>query len=451
MAGHADSRGHALCTTSKAAAEAFDKGMHSFNCWRADAMRHLDDAIAADDDFALAKLTKAWILHMARSDSFKPKIEALMAAAEPVIDASDSRERHYYDSLLAASRGRTIEAATIMEAMLIRHPTDLLAHRLVQFEIFWNGRAAWMREIAERAAPHWKEDMADYGCFLSVRSFSNEEFGDYALAERCGRQAIEIDPSDCWGAHAIAHVQVMQGKIDEGIAWLEGLSDNWAAANQMRHHLWWHLSLLLLERGEHERILELLTTQIRNPESPLVQAMPDATIDIQNVAALLMRLELRGVDVGDRWSVLADICAGRVHNHANPFSNAHDMMVLAATGQDDRCDELLASVRDFAAAAEGTLGTTYNTAGIAVCEAMLAHRKGDYGRVIELMSPIRHDLPLLGGSHAQRDVFYQILIDAAQREGRTDLIPLYLSDVARIGFDAVNERTLYREAAAVAA
>ena len=442
---HVDSRGHWLDTNSAAAAEAFNAGMHSYIWWRNDTFDLLDSAIAADPDFALPRLAKGWILQLARSAAFKPAIEKQVRAAAACIDPSDDRARAYCDGLDAAMNGRGIEASTIMEAMLARHPTDLLAHRLVQFELLWNGRANLMREIAERAAPAWCDDMADYGCFQSVRAFSSEEAGDYDLAERCGREAIEIDPYDCWGTHAIAHVLVMQGRIDDGVAWLEGLSGNWAEVNQMGHHLWWHLCLFLLERGEHDRILELLITRIRNPNSALVKAVPDATIDLQNVASLLMRLDLRGVDIGERWNIMADICAGRTHNHANAFGNAHDMMVLAGSGRFDAAEEMLDSMRAFAATGDGSLVTSYRAAGIAVCEAILAHRRGAYARVIELMAPVRHDMHLFGGSHAQRDVFYQILIDAARREGRAELIPLYFADIGRIGFDLVDQRTLYRD------
>jgi len=448
MPGQTDSRGHTLFTGSAEAAKAFNDGMHSFICWRNDTFELLDAAIAADPDFALARLTKGWILQTARSSSFKPVIDNIVQAASPLIDASDDWARAYCDSLDAAVNGRGIEASTIMEAMLAKYPTDLLAHRLVQFEMFWNGRAGWMREISERAAPAWRHDMVDYGCFQSVRAFSFEESGDYEPAERCGRNAVEIDPYDCWGTHAIAHVLVMQGRIDDGVAWLEGLSGNWDDANQIGHHLWWHLCLFLLERGENDRILDLLKTRIRNPDSALVKAVPDATIDLQNVASLLMRLDLRGVELGERWNIMADICADRIHNHANAFSNAHDMMVLAGSGRFALADEMLGSMRNFAATGDGNLVTSYRVAGIAVCEAVLAHRRGEYARVIELLAPVRHDMHLFGGSHAQRDVFYQILIDAARREGRTDLIPLYFADIERIGFELVDQRTLYREAVA---
>ncbi|MEM7250609.1 MAG: tetratricopeptide repeat protein [Pseudomonadota bacterium] len=441
-----DVRGHHVRSQSPEAIAAFDRGIHSFACWRTDTFAHLDAAIEADPDFALARLAQGWILHTARTDAFRPKIEAILQACAPLVDRGDERECAYFDGLQAAFRGYGIEAGTVLESMLLNHPRDLFAHRLVQFELFWNGRAHWMRDIVERSAGEWNASVSDYGCFLSVRAFSNEESGFYEQAERYGREAVEIDPTDCWGTHAVAHVLVMQGRIDEGVNWLEGLSRHWADANQMRHHLWWHLCLFLLEREEHDRIVELLTTEIRNPESPLVKAVPDATIDIQNVASLLMRLELRGVDVSAHWPMLADVCAGRVSNHANAFSNAHDMMILAANGEFELADQLLLSMRERHESPDRSLAVSYSAAGIAACEAVLAHRKRDYAIVIERLAPVRHDLPLIGGSHAQRDIFFQLLIDAAMHQQRDDLVSLFLDDVTRIGFDRVRDRTLYRAA-----
>ena len=445
MSANVDDRGHRLNSASTPAVESYNQGLHSFACWRTDTFAHLDTAIELDPSFAMAHLAKGWVLQTGRSDTFKPNILALLDAAQPCLSPDDARERAYFDGLVHAVNGRGIEAATTLEAMLLENPRDLFAHRLVQFEMFWNGRVNWMNAVAERAASAWDASVHDYGCFLSVRAFSNEEAGNFELAERCGREAVEIDAGDCWGTHAVAHVLVMQGRIDDGVAWLEGLAGNWEEANQMRHHLWWHLCLFLLERGEHERIVELLTSQIRNPESPLVQAVPDATIDIQNVASLLMRLELRGVEVSAHWPMLAEVCAARVHNHGNAFSNAHDMMVLTATGQMSLAHELLRSIRAHAESSSHSLGVSYRAAGTAVCEAVLAHRTGDYEAVISLLSPVRHDLPLIGGSHAQRDLFYQMLIDAAHRLGRGGLVRAYMADVSRIGFGNVERRTLYRD------
>ncbi|MCA8929423.1 MAG: tetratricopeptide repeat protein [Alphaproteobacteria bacterium] len=447
MSGMTDSYGFAMTTANPAAAEAFDAGARSFVAWRADAMAHLNAAIEADPEFPAPKLLKAWILHAARSEKFHPAVRALLAEVEPYLGDASSREQAMARAVATADSGHLQGGVSQLETHLAEHPTDLLVHRLAQFELFWSGESRWMRDIVERAAPAWTEDTLDYGHFLAVRAFSNEEAGDYAMSERCGRGAVEREPESAWGAHAVAHTLVMQGRADEGASFLGGLSCNWGRVNQIAHHCWWHLCLFLLERNEYDRILELLDTKVRNPNSPLVQAMPDATIDLQNVASLLMRLELRGVDVGERWNTIAEICAGRVHDHANPFSSAHDAMALAAVGRFDLVETLVAGMRQSGSAV-GTIGAVTQTVGAPVVEAMAAHRAGDYGKVVDLIWPVRRDLHQVGGSHAQRDVFFQMLVDAAVRAGRKTEIGILLDDIASIGFEQVAGRSLYREAAA---
>jgi hypothetical protein len=440
-----DTYGHALGIANAAAAGAFDTGVHGFVSLRTDTMPALNAAIEADPTFAMAKLAKAWILHSGRSGVFKPVIDDLLRESEPLVDGANGRTRAYFDGLKAAQAGHAVAAGTIMEAMLDRHPTDLMAHRLVQLELFWNGRIAWMRDVTERATPHWHVDLADFGVFQSVRAFAAEEDGDYVAAERCGRDAIDHNPADCWGAHAVVHALTMQGRIDDGIEWLQGLSGNWAESNQMKHHLWWHLCILLLEQGEHDRILDLLTSEVRNPDSPLVKAAPAAPIDIQNIASMLLRLRLVGVDVGDRWLVLADVCADRVDDNRSPFGNAHDMMVLAATEQFQAAEALLDNMRQVSTTSDNSLALTYRIVGIPICEAILAHFKGDFGRVIDSIAPVRHDLPQVGGSIVQRDLFYWILVDATRRQGQGDLESLYLRDVERLGIGGASGRAFYRD------
>ena len=236
----------------------------------------------------------------------------------------------------------------------------------------------------------------------------------------------------------------MKGDMRNGVDWLETLSGNWGQANQLRHHLWWHVCLFLLELNQHDRILQLLTSEIRNPDSALVQAAPAAAIDIQNFASLLLRLELYGVDVGDHWQTLADICANRVHNHGNAFCNIHDAMVLAATGQFDKLDELIASMRSQYREDSGSVALAYNAAGIPACEAMRAHRKGDYEAVLRLLGGTRHDFILLGASHAQRDVLFHVLVHAARQLDRGELVQVFVRDIERAGFCAVPQRAAYR-------
>ena len=440
-----DSYGYELSTTNAAAAEAYDKGARSFVGWKADAMAHLGAAIEADPEFLEPKLLKAWILHSARTAKFVPVVQGLLAETKAAAMGGTARQRAFAEAVSVAQTGHLQGGVSVMETYLADNPTDILAHRLSQFELFWSGESRWMRDIVERAAPAWNENTLDFAQFQAVRAFSNEEAGDYETSERCGRDAVERMPDSAWGAHAVAHTYVMQGRVDDGIAFMEPLSANWADSNQIAHHCWWHLCLFLLEKGEYDRILNLLDTQVRNPDSPLVQAMPDATIDLQNVASLLKRLELRGVDVGERWQTIAEICAGRISDHANPFSSAHDAMALAATGRYDLVEQLTASMKGQGAA-QGVVGAVTQTLGVPVVEAMAAHQRGDYGRTVDLMWPVRRDLHQIGGSHAQRDIFFQIMMDAALKAGRDTQVRILLDDIASIGFEQVSERSLYRDA-----
>ena len=176
-----------------------DDGARSFVAWRADAMVHLGAAIDADPDFVEPKLLKAWILHSARTAKFAPVVQGLLADIEAALPDASDRVQAFARAVRVANGGNLQGGVSAMETHLATNPTDILAHRLTQFELFWSGESQWMRDIAERAAPAWSEDTLDYAQFQAVRAFSNEEAGDYVTSERCGRDAVERIPGKCMG------------------------------------------------------------------------------------------------------------------------------------------------------------------------------------------------------------------------------------------------------------
>ncbi len=412
-----------------------------------DAMDYIDQAIELDESEIRARLVKAWMLHGGRENTVADAVDALIREVEERLPSTQSYDTQLLAALKLSKAGKSCESATALEAMLLNAPTDLYLHKIVQDEIFWLGKSDWMCAITEQAAPHWQIGSKDYGTFLSYRAFANEEAGFYDEAERYSRMALEIDPTDIWGTHALAHTLLMKGKMHTGIESLQELSANWGHANQMRHHLWWHMCLFLLETGEHEKILHLLSAEIRNPESALVKASPAAPIDIQNYASLLLRLELYGLDVSEQWLTLADICAARVNNHGNAFGNIHDMMVLTATGQHEKADEFMSSMKSEYADRQGDVALAYNAVGIPVCEALIAYRGKDYDTVLKTLGGLRHNLSLIGGSHAQRDVFYHLLVHAAEKANQPELRNIYIRDIERIGFCDVPNRAAYQSRA----
>ena len=420
-----DERGHPMTTESAEAAAAIDTAVHNFLHWKAAVVPHLKAGLEADPAFGFGHAANGLILHGARNIGFRPKIGESLAAAKAAAPAMTVRERLYVAALEHAFAGRIADSVASYETILAHDPTDLFAQRLSQMELFWIGEMAWSEDISARAAPHWNESVPSYGIHLSCRSFDLEETHRFEEAERLGRQAVEIDPGDVWGTHAVAHVLIMQGRHDEGIAWLDGLKDNWADANQMLFHLWWHRCLFHLEHGETEAVIEIYDRWVRNRDLPLTQAMPDLYIDMQNGASMLLRLELRGVDVGHRWDELAELTLKRLDDHNSPFTSAHFAVILAATGRFEEADRLVASMQDFAARDTGTFGPRYRAAVIPAALAALAHRRGEHQMVLDLLMPARRLLWQMGGSHAQRDLFFLLLADSARELGRDGFAGFY--------------------------
>ena len=126
---------------------------------------------------------------------------------------------------------------------------------------------------------------------------------------------------------------------------------------------------------------------IRNFDDPMTKATPDHYVDLQNAAALLWRLEQLGLDVGNRWEELADKAEARIGEAGHLLMVPHLMLALAATGR----DAAAGSVRCRAAGNSRRDPSVWTAPAIAdvvipVCEAALAHRRGQHARVVDLLA-----------------------------------------------------------------
>jgi tetratricopeptide (TPR) repeat protein len=417
-------------TTSPEAATAFDRTVVAYLKYKVDAPEHLKRTLAADPEFALAHCLKGYFAMLSYNQASVPRALEAARTARAHSTGATTRERAHVDALEAWIAGDLDRMVAVWEAILAEHPTDVLALRLAHFNNFWLGRPREMAASVERVSPKWGRELPGYGTLLSCRAFALEECGDYAGAEPAGRAAVEIDPADVWGTHAVAHIMEMQGRHEEGIAWLDQLQRHWVGANNLLHHLWWHRALYHLERGEHAEVLALYDRRFRDLASPLTQMQPDLYIDVQNAASMLFRLERRGVDVGDRWIEIADKAEPRIGDCLSTFTLPHWMMALAATGREETARRMLEGMRAFAR--NGTMvGGLVGEIAIPICEAVLAHRRGEPARAVALMRPVLGEMYRLGGSHAQQDVLEQFFLDAAVKADSADDVRLLLARVKR--------------------
>ncbi len=304
------------------------------------------------------------------------------------------------------------DAGRVLEDLAVEWPLDALALQVGQQIDFFVGDSRMLRDRIARAMPAWSDATPGWHAVLGMYAFGLEETGDYPLAERLGRRAVELEPRDAWARHAVAHVLEMQGRRDDGIRWMDPRA-GWLEDSLLSVHNAWHLALYHLGRGEHARVLELYDGPIGGHGSGVVVALIDES-------ALLWRLELAGVDVGGRWTSLAERWAPHASSGHYAFNDLHAAMSFAGAGRDD----LLAAVRDAQAAAmrrdDDNAGFTREV-GAPATEAIVAFGRGDPGRAVDLLRPIRSRAHRFGGSHAQRDLLDLTLLEAARRSGRTRL------------------------------
>jgi tetratricopeptide (TPR) repeat protein len=441
-----DQHGLIISTSSPEGAAGFDRTLSAYLKYRSDAAEHLAQTLAADPELGLAYCLAGYFAMLSYKLANVPvAAEAARIARAKSVNAS-RRERAHVDALDAWIAGDVERSLVIWADIAAEHPMDLLAFRLAHFNNFWLGRPEAMRASVEQVLPRWDRTMPGYGTILSCRAFANEECGNYAVAEPWGWEALEIDPADFWAIHAVAHVMEMQGRLGEGIALLDRHERYFAGGNNLIHHLWWHRAMFHLERREIDAVLELYDRRFRNLGSPLTQKLPDLYIDVQNAASMLFRLERHGIDVGDRWIEIADKAEQRIGDFLSAFTQPHWMMALAATRRDAAAQRMLEEMR-AAGNGSGVVARVICSVALPVCEAVLAHRRGDYDRAVETMKPVLDDMHRLGGSHAQQDVLEQLLLDSAVRANRGDDVRALLARVAAKHPRPPEARIGYAEAA----
>jgi tetratricopeptide (TPR) repeat protein len=411
---HHDALGLPLTTDSAGAASAFDHAVAGYIGYRADAMPRVVALNEADPAFGLGHVLMGYFMMMAFKRAALPRAQQAAGDAERHLGRATPREQAHLAALQAWVAQDATQAVSIWQQILRDHPHDVLAFRLAHFVNFWLGRPGGMLESAQAVAPHWNAALPHYGAILGCVCFANEECGHYTEAEEAGRAAIALDAGDLWAAHGVAHVMEMQGRRGEGLLWLDRLAPNWEGSNNLRHHLWWHAAMFRLEQGDHAGVLALYDRQFRNLASPLVEAVPDLYIDVQNAASMLWRLARHGVDAGNRWDELADKAEARIGDCLSVFTLPHWMMALAATERFEAAQRMLAAMRDFAQG-PGELAQLVGEVTLPVTEAVLLHARGAYARAVTVMRPVLSAMYQLGGSHAQQDVLEQLFLDSAMR------------------------------------
>ncbi|MGV6848882.1 MAG: tetratricopeptide repeat protein [Marinibacterium sp.] len=374
---------------------------------------HLGRVLEAEPGFALGHAVRGlFLLLLGRREMRADALQALAAADAGIAECEVSRrEARVVEALRAWLDGYPSQAVEHLETVLRRHPDDPLAMKLGHAIRFVLGDNTGMRASIERVLPAYAPDHAARGYLLGCHAFALEETGDYEAAGIAGRQALWMAPDDAWGLHAVAHVHDMTCDAQAGLDWLEGRETAWAHCNNFRYHVWWHKALMHLDLGQIDAVLALYDDEVRKDRT-------DDYRDISNATSLLMRLDLDGVDVGNRWEELADLSAARTEDGSLIFADLHYLLALTATGRRASVTAMARRIARDAARGAGEADARMADPGLAVSRGLAAFGEGRFGEAFANLSAARATMQKAGGSHAQRDVFERLTIDAGLRAGR---------------------------------
>jgi tetratricopeptide (TPR) repeat protein len=420
-----DCRGLPITTASAEAAKNIDQAVATYMNYGTTAGAHVKTALEHDPACVLALCIRGYFFLMLENKALLPRVKQTLDEIAPHLGAATRREQLHVKALSAWAAGDIMRACFHWEEVLTDHPLDLLALKLHHTMTFYTGRSHVMRSVVAGVLGEWSDAVPDYGCVQGMYAYALEECGVYEEAERWGRQAVERNPGDLWAIHSVAHVLEMQGRSAEGVKWLDYTPAQWTQKNPFKAHVWWHAGLFMLAQGQGDRALDLY-------DKALCSVNSENYVDVSNQAALLKRIEMNGVDVGTRWKVLAEHSEKRIHDHMLPFRDAHFCLALAANGNFDAARRHIESMAAFSAQGEGWRAQTTRSILIPLCEGMIAYEAGDYDKAAGLLWPMRNEISIIGGSHAQRDLFAQIACDAAVHSSKLSVARSLLSERVRI-------------------
>lgn len=403
-----DRLGNIVTGASQASLDHYERGLRQLQTFAGDPVGSVNAAIADAPDFVMAQMLKGWLYGLSTDKAAMAVARDAHAAIKDL--TMTDRERGHVTALGRLVGGEWNGAGETLAAVARGHPRDALALQAGHQIDFFTGNAPMLRDRIGTALPAWDAAMPGYHAMLSAHAFGLEETGDYAAAEASGRRAIELEPHDGWGQHAVAHVMEMQSRQADGIGWMKTAFANGADDSFMKVHNWWHLSLYHYDLGQHDEVFALYDGPIYGDRSPLALNMVDAS-------AILWRLYLGGgVDAGARWQVLADSWTPFAGDGNYAFNDMHAMMAFAAAGRTEAARTLLEAQRAAVEAGGDNAGFTRDI-GLPATRGILAFADGDYRTAADLLGPIRAIAHRFGGSHAQRDVIDLTLIEAAIRSG----------------------------------
>ena len=375
-----------------ASRRAWEQAWEQYLHYRGDPVAVASDAGADDESFVMGPVFAAVYRVLAGSPPGCPALSTDAGRARARAAGSDDRERAHVAALEMLLAGEFTGAAHRWDE-IARSERDFAAVSFAHDVYLYVGDDLGRLSSSSHAVEAWRGEPG-WGFVAGQHAFALEEVGRYDEAEELGRAALELDPEDLWARHALAHVYESTDDTGAALELLAGSVDVWGSQELLATHIWWHLALRLLARGDAAGALAVFDE--RQPRAKTAFQLCDQT-------SLLWRLELAGGDAGDRWDSLADRWDGVAERHTCGFLDVHAALAFS------RRPDHPGARRWFRGLDERGAGTSENDRTFREVVAPLAHAfrayaAGDTDRFVGVVDGLGRSTRWIGGSIAQRDL-----------------------------------------------
>ena len=387
------------------------------------------EAIEHDEGFALAHACQAYFdMQKARPDDAKNGIQHALSLS----DGITRRERQQIEAVAHWINGKGRDSIAAIKEHLGEFPRDgllmRLAHRLYMLGCSGAGSPNFPPEylaLLRSVAPHCMDDWA----FLAEYAFAHHETGYLEEAREYAQTSLDMNPTNAVATHSLTHVYFEEGDAASGEDFLGGWLRGFDSPPSSYVHLSWHLALFELALGKYRETLERYENFIR----PSVVAKAMSTLN--DSASLMWRLQIYGGSAPEKtwedgeapWREVLPLAAPAAARPGAAFRDAHAALAFAGNGEYELMERMAARLRK--AADEGDLFA--KDVILPLVQGIEAFARQRYAESVRLFEPVFPQLVRIGGSHAQREVFEDTILEACIRAGEWDKAEVMLDDRLR--------------------
>ena len=408
-----DLRGNAVSQGSTAALADFETALVQFQTYFGDAIATIEARLAQEPDFTMGHLLRGLALVTASERRFNDEAARSLTLAAVQAPRANARERGLMRALQHFTEGDLDAGCRALDRVLVEHPRDALALQAAHLDA--TSCAATrvnLRNRVARVLPHWDASLPGYSYVLGMHAFGLEECNQYRrrrghrparARDRAARSAGRSTPwRTSWKCRAAS---------TKASRFLESRENDWLPDNGFAFHNSWHLALFYLDGARHDRVLELYDRTVHPGPAPMLMALIDAT-------AMLWRLHLEGVDVGQRFEQVADEWEAAMEGEAGfyAFNDFHAALAFTATGRAAALRRLVSRM-EAATLRIGSNAAMTRQVGLPLVMALQDIANRNDAGAIEPMLQARDIAQRFGGSNAQRDLLSLTLIATATRAG----------------------------------